>query len=90
VEIARDELGIPTIERSIDRGELYAADEIFFTGTAVGICPVASVDRRIVGDGAAGPITQRLRALYDRIVTGCEPRFEAWLTRTYASAKISA
>ncbi|MGA8574118.1 MAG: branched-chain amino acid transaminase [Candidatus Cybelea sp.] len=90
MEIARDEFGIDTVERSIDRGELYCADEIFFTGTAVGICPVASVDRRQVGDGAIGPITQRLRTLYDRIVTGRENRYESWLTRTYASAKISA
>jgi len=90
MEIARDEFGVNTVERSIDRGELYAADEIFFTGTAVGICPVASVDRRQVGDGAIGPITQRLRTLYDRIVTGRESRYESWLTRTYASAKISA
>jgi branched-chain amino acid aminotransferase len=90
IEIARDELGVPTVERSIDRGELYAADEIFFTGTAVGICPVSSVDRRRVGDGNTGPITGRLRTIYDRIVTGRDPRFEAWLTRTYASAKINA
>ena len=90
MEIARDELGVQTVERSIDRGELYSADEIFFTGTAVGICPVASVDRRKVGDGGAGPITQRLRATYERIVNGRDPRYEAWLTRTYASAKVSA
>ncbi len=90
IEIARDELGVPTVERSIDRGELYAADEIFFTGTAVGICPVSSVDRRRVGDGNTGPITERLRAIYDRIVTGRDPRYETWLTRTYASAKINA
>jgi branched-chain amino acid aminotransferase len=90
IEIARDELGIETVERSIDRGELYAAEEVFFTGTAVGVCAVATIDRRIIGDGGAGPITQRLRALYDRIVTGREPRYERWLTPTYASAKISA
>lgn len=90
MDIARDELGVTTVERSIDRGELYTADEIFFTGTAVGVCPVASVDRRQVGDGAIGPITRRLRTLYDRIVTGRESRYDAWLTRTYASAKISA
>ncbi len=90
MEIARDELGVESVERSIDRGELYSADEVFFTGTAVGICPVASIDRRTVGDGEIGPITQRLRALYERIVTGREPRYADWLTRAYASAKISA
>jgi branched-chain amino acid aminotransferase len=90
MEIARDELGLTTVERSIDRGELYCAEEIFFTGTAVGICPVASVDRRQVGDGEAGPITRRLRALYESIVNGRDSRYESWLTRTYASAKINA
>jgi branched-chain amino acid aminotransferase len=90
IEIARDELGIQTVERSIDRGELYAADEVFFTGTAVGLCAVGSIDRRKVGDGTVGPVTERLGRLYDRIVTGREPRYESWLTRTYASAKINA
>jgi branched-chain amino acid aminotransferase len=89
MEIARSELGVEIVERSIDRGELYAADEVFFTGTAVGICSVVSIDRRRIGDGTTGPITQRLGALYDRIVTGQEPRYEAWLTRAYASAKIN-
>jgi branched-chain amino acid aminotransferase len=90
MQIAREELGLRVIERSIDRGELYSAEEIFFTGTAVGICAVASVDRRVVGDGVIGPITQQLRALYEKIVTGAEPRCESWLTRVYASAKITA
>ena len=90
LEIARNELGVESVERSIDRGELYCADEIFFTGTAVGICPVGTVDRRPVGDGGIGPITQRLRALYERIVTGRDSRYESWVTRTYASSKVSA
>ena len=90
IEIARGELGLDVVERSIDRGELYSADEVFFTGTAVGICYVTSIDRRRVGDGTIGPVTQRLRALYDRIVNGRDPRYGAWLTRVYASAKVSA
>jgi branched-chain amino acid aminotransferase len=90
MDIARTELGLDVVERSIDRGELYSAEEVFFTGTAVGICYVTSIDRRRVGDGAIGPITQRLRELYERIVRGREPRFGAWLTRTYASQRVSA
>jgi branched-chain amino acid aminotransferase len=90
MEIARVELGVETVERSIDRGELYSAEEAFFTGTAVGICPISSIDRRRVGEGTIGPITQRLRTLYENIVNGREPRYEAWLTRAYASAKINA
>jgi branched-chain amino acid aminotransferase len=90
MEIARDELGVQSVERSIDRGELYAAEEAFFTGTAVGVCPISSIDRRKIGDGTVGPITARLRAYYERIVNGNEPRYESWLTRAYASAKVSA
>jgi branched-chain amino acid aminotransferase len=90
MEIARTELGLEIVERSIDRGELYCADEVFFTGTAVGVCPVSSIDRRRVGDGEIGPITARLGALYGRIVTGREPRYDSWLTRAYASARINA
>jgi branched-chain amino acid aminotransferase len=85
MKVARAELGLDIVERSIDRGELYSADEVFFTGTATGICYVSSIDRRIVGNGTIGPITERLAELYERIVTGRDPRYESWLTRTYAT-----
>jgi len=84
MEIARNELGVEVVERSIDRGELYAAEEVFFTGTAVGVCHVRSIDRRQVGTGELGPITQQLGGIYERIVTGREPRYQDWLTRTYS------
>ena len=51
-ELAREELGLDVIERTIDRSELYVADEVFLTGTAAHISPVIEVDRRTVGDGA--------------------------------------
>jgi branched-chain amino acid aminotransferase len=90
MEIARHELGLEVVERSIDRGELYSAQEVFFSGTAVGIAYVASVDRRCVGDGEMGPITKLLSSLYARIVTGREPRYLEWLTGVYASAGVNA
>ncbi len=86
MDIARSELGMEIVERSIDRGELYCADEIFFTGTAAGVHRVASVDRRPVGNGKIGPVTRRLSEIYHRVVTGREPRYQDWLTRTYAPA----
>ncbi len=89
MDIAR-EFGIDVVERSIDRGELYCADEVFFTGTAAGVGYVASIDRRAVGDGTMGPITKQLADTYERIVTGREPRYDQWLTRTYAGARVSA
>ncbi len=90
MDVARDELGLEIVERSIDRGELYAAEEIFFTGTAVGIAYVSSVDRRPVGDRSIGPITSALRDFYGRIVTAREPRWADSVTRVYASARVSA
>ena len=80
-----ESLGIEIVERSIDRGELYAADEIFFTGTAAGIAYVATIDRRTVGDGKMGPISKRLSDIYQRSVRNQEPKFASWLTATYAS-----
>jgi branched-chain amino acid aminotransferase len=90
IEIARAEFGLDVVERSIDRSELYGADEIFFTGTAAGVVYVASVDRRVVGNGSIGPVTQRLCAFYERIVRGKERKYSQWLTGTYASRKVAA
>ena len=49
IKLARDELGIETIERPIDRNELYTADECFLTGTAAHITPTAEIDHRRIG-----------------------------------------
>jgi branched-chain amino acid aminotransferase len=89
MDIARDEFGMQIVERSIDRGELYCAEEVFFTGTAAGIAHVASIDRRTVGDGKIGPMTKSLGEFYERIVTGREPRYEHWITRTYAPPRMT-
>ena len=90
MQVAAEEFGIEVIERSIDRSELYGADEMFFTGTAAGVLHIASVDRRSIGDGKVGPITQKLAAFYDRAVRGKEPRYMRWLTPVYANKRVSA
>lgn len=89
MDIAK-ECGIEVVERSIDRGELYSAEEVFFTGTAAGVGYVASIDRRVVGDGTMGPVTRKLGDFYERIVTGREPRYASWVTPAYAKAKLPA
>ncbi len=89
IEIARTEFGMDVVERSIDRSELYGAQEVFLTGTAAGVVYVSSVDRRIVGDGSIGPIAQKLAAYYERVVRGRERKYEQWLTRTYATRKVA-
>lgn len=84
MQIARDEFGIATIERSLDRSELYAADECFMTGTAAEITPVVEVDRRPVGTGKIGPITRQLQEIFFRAVHGRHPRYAEWCTPVYA------
>jgi branched-chain amino acid aminotransferase len=90
IDIAREQFGIEVIERSIARGELYAAEEAFFTGTAAGIGYIASIDRRPVGDGTMGPIARQLTEFYQRAVHNREPAYRAWLTPTYAKVPVSS
>ena len=80
VEIAREEFGIETVERSLDRTELYIADEVFMTGTAAHLTPVIEVDRRPVGDGTPGPITRQLSKKYFDIICGRDPKYMHWCT----------
>ena len=86
LELAREELGIPTRERTIDRTELYICDEAFLCGTGVQIAAVTSVDNRPVGDGHIGPITRSLRELYFDIVRGKVPKYKHWCTPVYPTA----
>ena len=80
VRMAADELGIETVERSIDRSELYIADECFMTGTAAHVSPVVEVDRRPVGGGGVGPITAQLQKLYFDVVRGRNSKYARWCT----------
>lgn len=85
IELLRDEVGIPVVERSIDRTELYACDELFLCGTAAQIVPVIEVDRRPVGDGKVGEIAQTLQAVYFAAVRGEDAKRRHWLTPIYSS-----
>jgi branched-chain amino acid aminotransferase len=84
-ELARD-LGIPVHERTIDRTELYQADEIFFCGTGVQVAPITEVDGRPIGPGKPGPVVTRLQAAYLRAVRGRDPRYRGWCTPVYRKA----
>jgi branched-chain amino acid aminotransferase len=79
VELMTNE-GIPTAERSIDRSELYVADEIFVCGTGVQVSPVIEVDHRPVGSGEVGPIGRLVRDRYFDAVRGNLPAYKHWLT----------
>ncbi len=81
--LARNELGIETIERLVDRGELYTAQECFLTGTAAHLTPVAEIDHRKVGNGEIGEVTARLQKLYFDAIKGMSPKYLKWCTPVY-------
>ncbi len=78
MELAREELGIEVIERSIDRTEVFVADELFMTGTAAQIVAATKVDHRPIGSGGMGPITAKLRALFDDVVHARVEKYRKW------------
>ncbi|MFP3209032.1 MAG: branched-chain amino acid transaminase [Nitrososphaeria archaeon] len=82
IRLAREE-GIPVEVRDVSRHELYVADEVFLAGTAAEVTPVLSVDGRTVGSGRPGPVTSRLRALYESVARGSDPRHPEWRTPVY-------
>ena len=78
IELAEKELGIPVLQRSIDRTEVYICDELFMTGTAAQVTAVTKVDHRPVGEGSMGPLTAKLRQLYDDAVRGKLAKYRHW------------
>ena len=74
------QLGIPVVEQAMPRELLYICDEAFFTGTAVEVTHLRSVDRIVIGDGAMGPITTALHKAYFDILHGLAPDRYNWLT----------
>ncbi len=83
IKLAQDELGINTMERFIDRSELYTATECFLTGTAAHITPVGEIDHRPVGNGEVGPITKKLQKFYTSVIRGEKTKYLDWCTPVY-------
>jgi branched-chain amino acid aminotransferase len=90
LELARHELGIPVVERSIDRTELYVADEAMMCGTGMQIAAVTRVEHRNIGTGEMGDITRALRQAFFDAVNGRNPRYRHWLTPVYTSETMPA
>ncbi|HET7685635.1 MAG TPA: branched-chain amino acid transaminase [Candidatus Limnocylindria bacterium] len=83
MDIARDRLGVEVVERSIDRTELYSAEEVFLCGTGAQLSPVVEVDRRAIASGRPGPITRELSSIYFDAVRGRLDEYRDWLTPVY-------
>lgn len=73
-----DELGIPMIEESLTRTDLYIADEAFFTGSAAELTPIAAIDNREIGK--PGPVTRQIQERFFEIVAGNVEEYRDWLT----------
>lgn len=78
IELAKKELGLPVVERPIDRSELYICDEFLLTGTAAEITVVTKVDYRPIGKGVMGPVGESLRKLFYEILHGNNPKYADW------------
>ena len=77
---AGEGVGHEVREQSFPREMLYVADEMFFTGTAVEISPMRSVDKMKVGTGGRGPITAGIQEAFYGILSGKTPDRHGWLT----------
>lgn len=75
------DLGIPILTKRLTRDDLYIADEAFFTGTAAEVTPIREVDRRVIGSGSRGPITQKLQEAYFDLVNGKNSKYHHWLSK---------
>jgi branched-chain amino acid aminotransferase len=82
MRIAHD-LDLDVEERSIDRTEIYQADEAFLCGTGAQVAPITEVDGRPIGSGQIGPIGLALQEAYFRAVRGNDPRYRQWCTPVY-------
>jgi branched-chain amino acid aminotransferase len=78
LELARD-MGIPILERPVDKTELFVADEVFLSGTAAKVTPV----RRIESTDLPGdrPVMERLRDRLTAITEGRDSAYDHWVTR---------
>ncbi len=88
ITLAREQ-GYTVRELSMPREMLYLADEIFYTGTAVEVSPITSVDKIPVGKGMVGPVTRALQKAYFSAVRGETPDTHGWLTPVIQGAALA-
>ncbi len=85
-----EEMGIKIIEENIPREALYIADEVFFTGSAAEITPIAEIDGIVIGQGRRGPITEKLQKRYFDILEGRAEDIYGWMTYVPVRNTVSA
>jgi branched-chain amino acid aminotransferase len=88
IVLAREVLGLEVVERSVDRTELYLADEVFTCGTAAEVTPIVAIDKYPVGRSEIGPVTHALETAFDDVLRGRDDRFAHW--RTPVATRVAA
>jgi branched-chain amino acid aminotransferase len=83
LQLWTEELGLPAVERPIDRTELYIADEVILCGTGAQVSSVIEVDHRPVGSGKVGPFCLQLNQLYSQLVNGEIEKYREWCLPVY-------
>ncbi len=83
IQLAKEVLGLEVVERSIDRTELYIADEAFYCGTGAQVSPIVNIDNRDLGDGKVGPVSIKLQKLYFDVVKGKVFEYKKWCMPIY-------
>ena len=81
--LAKEELGLEVVERSVARTELYSAQEVFFSGTAMEVTPVIEVDNRKVGNGEQGEVCREIKKLFFGLTTGRNQKYAHYCTPVY-------
>ena len=83
IKLAVEELGMEFVERTIDRTEVYMADEAFLCGSAMEVTPIYTVDRYAIGTGEQGAKTKAIHLNYLEAAQGKLEKYQDWLTPIY-------
>jgi len=83
IKLAVEELGMEFVERTIDRTEVYMADEAFLCGSAMEVTPIYTVDKYAIGTGEQGPKTKAIHLKYLEAAQGKLEKYQDWLTAIY-------
>lgn len=83
IELLQSEQGLSVVERPIDRTEVYLCEECFMTGSAAQIIAVTRVDYRPIGKGVMGPITDKLRTIFNDVIRGRVEKYRHWTMPVY-------
>ena len=89
IELAT-ELGYEVRAKRLTRDDIYICDEAFFTGTAAEVTPIRELDRRVIGIGSRGPVTERIQTAFFDIVNGRNRKYHHWLTPVEATQNVAA